>query len=93
MGGLKDYLGSEAKVYVDVLEERRKDGQLFPLGFVWEDGRRYEIDRMLDVRPAASLKAGGAGMRYTVRVKGRESFMYLEQDHGSEKWFIECRAH
>ena len=31
------------KVYVDVVAEFRKDGQLVPIFFTWEDGRKYSI--------------------------------------------------
>ena len=80
---------SECKVYVDVSEVRLKDGKLYPLSFVWEDGNRYEIDRIIDVRNAASLKAGGAGVRYTVRIRGQDKYMFLEEDLGVTKWFME----
>ena len=56
------------KVYVDVTAEFSSDGKIIPLTFVWDDGRIYEIDRVLDIRPAASLKAGGFGLRYTIKV-------------------------
>jgi len=85
----KDYMGSDYKVYVDVNEDRLKDGRLIPLSFVWEDEQRYEIDKIIDVRPAASLKAGGAGLRYTIRVRTRETFLFLEEDRGVAKWFME----
>ena len=87
----KPYMGSGCKVYVDVNEDRLKDGQLLPLSFVWEDGNRYEVDKIIDKRPAASLKAGGAGMRYTVRVMHKETYMFLEEDDGTFKWFMERR--
>ena len=87
----KPYMESEYKVYVDVNEIRLKDGRLFPLSFVWEDGSCYEIDKISDVRRAASLKAGGMGMRYTVRVRQRETFMFLEEDGDTHKWFMERR--
>jgi len=46
------------------------------------------VDRVLDVRPAASLKAGGAGTRYTVRIRGRQTYLFREED----RWFVERRA-
>ena len=85
----KPYMDSDYKVYVEVNEDRLKDGRLFPRSFIWEDGQRYEIDKVTDVRPAASLKAGGVGMRYTVIVRNRETFMYLEEDADGAKWFME----
>ena len=48
----------------------------------------YEIQRVTDVCRAASLKAGGAGMRYTCIVDGRESHLYYEDNN---MWFMEER--
>ena len=53
------------KVYVDVVAEFRKDGCLVPLFFVWEDGRKYSIDRILKIERYACRKAGGVGVMYT----------------------------
>jgi hypothetical protein len=88
---LQELLKNEDKVYVEVNEDRLIDGTVHPRSFVWEDGKRYGIDRILDIRPAASLKAGGAGLRYTVRVGTRETFLFLEHDHGADRWFMERR--
>ena len=85
----KPFLVNDFKVYVDVNEDRLKDGLLIPLSFIWEDGNRYEIDKVTEVKPAASLRAGGAGMRYTVKIQGRERYMYLEESHGISRWFME----
>lgn len=76
------------KIYVDVTAEFSKDGILTPKSFVWEDGSVYEIQRIKDVRRAASLKAGGAGMRYTCIVDGRESHLFYEDNN---MWFMEGR--
>ena len=76
------------KVYVSVTAEFGVDGQLRPLTITWEDGRIYEIDRVLDIRRAASLKAGGAGIRYTCRIQGKVTYLFLEND----RWFVERRA-
>ena len=43
------------KVYVDVVAEFRKDGQLVPIFFTWEDGRKYSIDRILKIERCAGL--------------------------------------
>jgi hypothetical protein len=87
----KPYMENKNKVYVDVTETRLKDGGLIPLSFVWEDGTRYEIDKVLDIRPAASLKAGGVGLRYKVRVRTRETYLFLEEEKDAAKWFMERR--
>ncbi len=44
------------KVYVDVVAEFRKDGQLVPIFFTWEDGRKYSIDRILKIERCAGRK-------------------------------------
>ncbi|MBQ9827332.1 MAG: hypothetical protein IJM62_01470 [Lachnospiraceae bacterium] len=76
------------KVYVDVTAEFSKDGILRPKSIVWLDGRRYEIQKVTDMRRAASLKAGGAGMRYTCIIDGHEGHLYYEDDN---RWFMESR--
>lgn len=76
------------RAYVQVIARHDADGKVFPLEVEWEDGRRFQVDRLLDVRRAAALKAGGQGMRYTVRIQGRET--YLFEDEG--RWFVEAKA-
>ena len=66
-----------SKVYVNVLAEFTTDGSV------------YEIQRISDIRRAASLKAGGAGTRYTCIVNGFESHLFYE---GESKWFLEEKA-
>lgn len=75
------------RAYVKVIAEHDANGGVRPLELEWEDGRRFEVDRLLDVRRAAALKAGGQGMRYTVRIQGHET--YLFEDEG--RWFVEAR--
>ena len=73
------------KKYVEVTARFDTDGRVFPLIILWEDGPAYFIDKILDVRPAASLKAGGAGIRYTCRINMVERFLFLEES----RWFVE----
>lgn len=76
-----------SKVYVDVLAAWTREGRIVPKVVKWTDGTRYPIDQIIDVRPAASLKAGGAGTRYTVRIGRTQSFLFLESD----RWFVEAK--
>jgi len=87
----KPYLENDYKVYVSVLVVFDTDGNVKPVSFVWEDGNSYEIDRIIDKRPAASLKAGGVGIRYTVRVQSRQTYMFLEENGNKNRWFMERR--
>ena len=76
------------KVYVDVLIQQDKEGRITPLAITWEDGRVYEVDKVTAVCKAASLKAGGAGIRYTCSIQNKETFLFLEND----KWFVEGKG-
>ena len=76
------------KIYVDVDVTFTKDGRLLPKSIIWSDGHRYEIQRVKHVCRAASLKAGGVGMRYTCIIDGKESHLYYEDNN---MWFVEGR--
>lgn len=75
------------KVYVEVTARFDVDGNITPLSVTWEDGTVYEIDKVVDQRRAASLKAGGIGMRYTCRILNQESYLFYE----NPKWFVEAK--
>ena len=72
------------KKYVEVGAVHRTDGQILPVLLWWEDGRSYQIDRVLDIRRAASLKAGGNGIRYVCLIQGRRRHLYYE----NPRWFV-----
>ncbi|SCP98610.1 hypothetical protein [Anaerobium acetethylicum] len=74
------------KIYVDVIAEFTKDGRLLPISLKWDDGRTFEIQRVTDIRRAASLKAGGVGTRYTCIICAQEKYLYYE---GNSLWFME----
>lgn len=73
------------KKFVDVTAYYDCDGNISPLVIHWEDGGEYEIDKIIDVRNAASLKHGGAGIRYTCRIHGQMRYLFLDDN----RWFIE----
>jgi len=77
------------KVYVDVIARFTKDGELMPVSFTWEDDHRYEIDRIIKCQRAASRKAGGAGIRYTCLVEGKQCNIFYEENF---RWFLERRS-
>lgn len=62
-----------------------REGDIKPRVVIWEDGTKYNVDRILDVRQAASLKAGGCGIRYTVRICGRERLFFWKITSGSSR--------
>ncbi len=76
------------KRYVEVIVDISEEGVVTPLVIVWETGVRYHIDRVLDRRQAHSLKTGGTGMRYTIRVNGQATYLWCE----GERWFVEAKG-
>ncbi len=85
------------RIYVEMDVSFLPDGQMRPRALSWENGRRYKIDRVLDVRPSFAEKAGGQGDRYKVMVKGQERYLFFEHNpdcYSSTvgRWFIETQT-
>lgn len=76
------------KIYVDVTAEFTSEGLILPKEIKWKDGIKFEIDKVTDIRPCASLKAGGAGIRYTCLIKGRPAYIFMEEN----RWFVEAKS-
>ena len=71
--------GAEFKAYVAVAVYFNEDGIMLPRALTWEDGHTYQIDRVIDIRPAHAAKAGGQGDRYTVMMRGQRRFLFFER--------------
>ncbi len=89
--------GEAYKAYVTVLTEIRADGMMLPRIITWEDGLKYEVDRVIDVRPGYAAKAGGQGDRYTIMVNGRRTYLYFERSTNITgkiigRWFVERKV-
>lgn len=85
------------KTYVEVTVVFDDTGRMLPRDILWEDGSRFEIDRVLDIRPAPALRAGGYGDRYTVRIGDQQSYLYFERSASLSgatigRWFVERKA-
>ncbi len=76
------------KHYVEVIADTDVDGNMTPVAIVWDDGRRYNIERVTESCPASSLKTGGKGMRYTIQLGGRFKYLFYE----GPRWFVEARV-
>ncbi len=74
------------KIYVKVRADHHLDGHIRPLLLRTQDGPVQRIDRILDVRQAPSLKAGGQGVRYTCQIEGRIVQLFYDEPY----WFIEA---
>ena len=87
----------DAKVYVQVNADLNTDGVMLPRVLIWEDGEKYVVDRVVDIRQAAARKAGGQGDRYTIEVRGQISYLFFERvpqltGNVIGRWFVERKA-
>ena len=85
------------KAYVHVSVDFDDTGRMCPTSILWEDGTHYEIDRVMDVRPAYAARAGGQGDRYTIRLGEQITYLFFEHnvDYGSHipgRWFVERKG-
>lgn len=84
------------KVYVEVVSITNPDGVMMPRAVVWEDGRKFKIDRVSEVKQAAAMRCGGQGDRYTIWIGGKQSYLYFERNasltgNNIGRWFVERR--
>jgi len=85
------------KVYVAVKAEFSEEGIMLPREITWEDGKKFEIDRIIDIRQTPALKAGGQGDRYTIMVRGNQSYLFFERSTNLTgnvigRWFVERKT-
>ena len=85
------------RVYVDVNARFNAAGSLIPIDLKWVDGTVFEIDKVTDVRQAAAMKAGGQGDRYTVWIRGKQSYLFFERSGALSgnvlgRWFVERKS-
>ena len=73
------------RTYVMVAAVFDEEGRIRPEKLTLH-GKTYAIDRVLSRRHAAALKAGGQGMRYTVRIGSHETYLFLDEQN---RWFVE----
>lgn len=82
------------KVYVAVKTDFAADGTMFPREVTWENGEKFEVDRVLDIWWAAAMKAGCEGDRYTIIVHGKQRYLFFERntnlnENNIGRWFVE----
>ena len=75
------------KVYVGVELSVSPQGDVRPRTIIFEDGNKYQIDRLRQKCRAHATKVGGTGIRYTVIICNKET--YLCEDDG--RWFVEAK--
>ena len=83
---MSSFRKNPSKIFVKVRADHLIGGGVRPLMLRAEDGPAMRIDRIVDVREAPSLKAGGQGIRYTCLIEGRQLYLFHDDPH----WFIEA---
>ena len=73
------------KIELNIIVQHLPDGKAIPKTIIWEDGRKFAIDKVLDIRKAAATKCGGIGIRYICRICGKEVVIFDEDGI----WFLE----
>lgn len=76
------------KKYVEVVARISENGEPKPMYIGWEDNRYFKVDKVLEVLPAASLKAGGQGLRFKLRIGQTTTYVFYE----NPAWFVEKRV-
>ena len=89
--------GQKTRRYVDVIARWRDDGRIEPLSVCWPDGRSFQVDEIVGT-PASDAfpDAPVCTQRYTVRIGGRLTHLYLERRTEGKappqlRWFVEVR--
>ncbi len=73
------------KTFVAVTAAYDPDGNLRPLAIHWRDGTTFTVDKVVETRPAASLKVGGCGTLFSCRIRNKITHLFFENG----RWFVE----
>lgn len=76
------------KEYVAVNLDVDKNGTVSPRFIRWPNGQIFQIEKLKYKCRATSAKVSGGGIRYTVIIRGRETFLFGE----GNKWFVEAKG-
>lgn len=63
---------------IDVITKMTASNGIIPLFVEWENGMKFEIDKVIEISRRASLKGGGSGLRYTCIIKGKTKYLFLD---------------
>ena len=72
------------KKYVKVLTEINEDGVKTPKVIVYND-IKYEVDKVIDIKNRPSMKVGGIGEKYSIRIGNNITSIFFENG----RWFVE----
>lgn len=85
------------KVYVRVAVVFDENGRMTPRSLQWEDGTKYLVDRVTEIKQSAAMRCGGQGDRYTVWINGKQGYLFFERNtsvsgNNIGKWFVERKT-
>ena len=72
------------KKFVGVVVSVDEDGNKKPKSIDY-NGQEFVVDKVIDMKRCASFKTGGIGERYTIRIEGKETYLFCEMG----RWFVE----
>ena len=75
------------KIYVKVVADFLVGGGMRPKEIVWQDGRRFEIDRVKFIERAPCKTGSVLPVRYTVIISGEQKYLYFDRE--KEQFFVE----
>ena len=80
-------------VYVKVKADFQEDGTVYPREIIWEDYKVYEIDLVLDIKRAGSMKTSTQDDRYTVLINGQKKHLFFERNlalkgNNIGRWYV-----
>lgn len=76
------------KAYVSVNVDIDQEGVIHPRLIRWTNGRIFQIEQLKYKCRASSSKVSGGGIRYTVVIRGKETFLFSE----GNRWFVEAKG-
>lgn len=75
------------KVHVEVEVKFLKEGGMRPVWVKWEDGRKFQVERIKFIERASTRTGSVLPVRYTLIIGGREKRLYYEPE--DMRWFVE----
>ena len=77
------------RIYVDMVVKYSPAGQITPVSFVWDDGREYDVGKIIRIVKGSSLKVFSSGFRFLCQKGNRRYYKYYD----GERWYMELRPY